>query len=137
MFPCWDEPRFKATFNISVEHSFKVRAFSNMPSKKKTTLMEQEIMLTTFELTPVMSTYLVTIAITESTLDFASNDNVEVWFTRPLERRTDIVHRIANLADSFLTNYTDDLWEGWTISILTYPNFPSHAVGGWRFAAFR
>lgn len=62
-FPCWDEPEAKATFDISIIAENKFTAISNMPilstkkSKNKT--------LYKFSKTPVMSTYLVYIAVGE------------------------------------------------------------------------
>ncbi|XP_011864153.1 PREDICTED: glutamyl aminopeptidase-like [Vollenhovia emeryi] len=35
VFPCWDEPELKATFNISVMHHRKYRVLSNMPMREQ------------------------------------------------------------------------------------------------------
>lgn len=94
------------------------------------------ILETTLGPTPAMSTYQLTIAIVvQHSLNYALNGNIGFWFTPKLEDQTYVVHRFAKLADSFLKNYTNNLWERWTI--LTYPHFPSDTVGGWGFAAFR
>jgi len=62
-FPCWDEPEAKATFDISIIAENKFTAISNMPilSKKKS----KNKTLYKFAKTPVMSTYLVYIAVGE------------------------------------------------------------------------
>jgi tricorn protease interacting factor F2/3 len=62
-FPCWDEPKAKATFDISIIAENKFTAISNMPiaSKKK---MKNKT-LYKFTKTPVMSTYLVYLGVGE------------------------------------------------------------------------
>ena len=62
-FPCWDEPKAKATFDISIIAENKFTAISNMPitSKKK---MKNKT-LYKFAKTPVMSTYLVYLGVGE------------------------------------------------------------------------
>ncbi|XP_032687683.1 aminopeptidase N-like isoform X2 [Odontomachus brunneus] len=37
MFPCWDDPAVKASFNISIIHSSSTQVFSNKPVLKSTT----------------------------------------------------------------------------------------------------
>jgi aminopeptidase N len=76
-FPCWDEPALKATFNISVQHHVKYKALSNMPIREQCITKDGKV-LTYFDTTPVMSTYLVAIAL----LDFArasENEIVHTW----------------------------------------------------------
>ncbi|XP_071870674.1 aminopeptidase N [Bombus fervidus] len=56
-FPCWDEPAFKARFNISITHPKSYHAISNMPVEELK--VENDMKTTKFKTTPWMSTYLV------------------------------------------------------------------------------
>lgn len=56
-FPCWDEPAFKAHFNISITHPKSYHAISNMPVEELK--VENDMKTTKFKKTPRMSTYLV------------------------------------------------------------------------------
>ena len=62
MFPCWDEPAFRAEFALSVVVPDKLRAVSNMPvsTEKKLDDGRREV---TFGPTPKMASYLVALAI--------------------------------------------------------------------------
>jgi aminopeptidase N len=62
MFPCWDEPAFRAEFALSVIVPEKLRAVSNMPitAEKKRDDGRREV---TFAPTPKMASYLVALAI--------------------------------------------------------------------------
>ncbi|EQD44255.1 Peptidase M1 membrane alanine aminopeptidase, partial [mine drainage metagenome] len=57
-FPCFDEPSFKATFDISMIIDKGLEAVSNMPVKKVSNISASKKKVT-FETTPKMSTYLV------------------------------------------------------------------------------
>nr|XP_054753932.1 aminopeptidase N-like [Lytechinus pictus] len=64
VYPCFDEPAFKANFSISIIHPVGYSAFSNMDvidrQTNPTTMGDGEVWETTsFRTTPVMSTYLV------------------------------------------------------------------------------
>ncbi|XP_050580735.1 aminopeptidase N-like isoform X3 [Bombus affinis] len=59
-FPCWDEPAFKARFNISITHPKSYHAISNMPSLAvEEPKVENDMKTTKFKTTPRISTYLV------------------------------------------------------------------------------
>jgi len=60
VFPCWDEPEAKASFDISIIVDKKLTALSNMPVKKLRNAKGKKVFI--FERTPVMSTYLVYLA---------------------------------------------------------------------------
>ncbi|KAJ6013844.1 hypothetical protein N7540_008435 [Penicillium herquei] len=62
VFPCFDEPAFKASFTLEVVVPRDLACLSNMPEDKKTSLPNGKTQ-TTFKKTPKMSTYLVAIAI--------------------------------------------------------------------------
>ena len=57
MFPCWDEPAFRARFQLSATVPAKWAAISNMPVKSR--VVKGGSATTTFERSPSMSSYLV------------------------------------------------------------------------------
>jgi len=61
MFPCWDNPHFYATYNISIQHYTKYVVLSNMPVQDTT--IQNGVMWTYFDKTPSMPIYLVAIMI--------------------------------------------------------------------------
>ena len=62
-FPCWDEPKAKATFDISIIAENKFTAISNMPIISKQRLKNKT--LYKFAKTPIMSTYLIYLGVGE------------------------------------------------------------------------
>ena len=65
LFPCWDEPSFRAKFRVGVElqaASKELTAVANMPLENSTPLPDGG-MLRQFQMTPPMASYLVVLAI--------------------------------------------------------------------------
>ena len=57
MFPCWDEPAFRATFQLTVTVSAAWATISNMPVARR--IGQGQLATTTFQRSPRMPTYLV------------------------------------------------------------------------------
>jgi aminopeptidase N len=57
MFPCWDEPAFRAVFKLTVTVPANWAVYSNMPQASRT--VDGDLATTSFAATPKMPTYLV------------------------------------------------------------------------------
>jgi aminopeptidase N len=57
MFPCWDEPAFRARFQLSATVPAKWAAISNMPVERR--VVKGDLATTTFKRSPAMASYLV------------------------------------------------------------------------------
>ncbi|XP_053667645.1 aminopeptidase N-like [Anopheles marshallii] len=66
VFPCYDEPALKATFDLTITHHRDYRAIANMPLRNSgIDPNNREYLVSTFERTPKMSTYLLAFAVTD------------------------------------------------------------------------
>ncbi|XP_018344310.1 PREDICTED: aminopeptidase N-like, partial [Trachymyrmex septentrionalis] len=104
LFPCWDEPAFKTTFNISILHHTNYVALSNMPIRKLQ-YMDNNMVWTHFHVTPLMSTYHVAVVLTNF-LSFRINANTfeyQIMWCRPYTARdTKFAHNIFDTVTSHL-----------------------------------
>jgi len=91
VFPCLDEPMFKATFNITIKHFFFYRALSNMPVNNTITL-ENNVILTSFDKTPVISTYAVGITLVQFVDPIIFNESL--WYYQ--EQSLKLIRYVVN-----------------------------------------
>ncbi|KAJ8973357.1 hypothetical protein NQ317_001401 [Molorchus minor] len=66
-FPCFDEPGFKATFDVTIDIPSGLNALFNTGQTRSTTNVTSGITTVTFKTTPKMSTYLVALIVSEFT----------------------------------------------------------------------
>lgn len=87
MFPCWDEPAFRATFQLTVTVPSKWRALSNMPVATEV-VSHGSLTTTTFQPTPKMPSYLVEFTAGDISSVKASSGGVQfgVWTVRGQEK---------------------------------------------------
>jgi aminopeptidase N len=104
MFPCWDEPAFRSTFELSVTVPANWANVSNMPVAKR--VEHGALATTTFEPTPKMPTYL--LELTSGDLGQLSGQSgataLGIWAVRGREK--DGAVAMAN-AVKILADYND------------------------------
>src|SRR5215468_8130636 len=86
MFPCWDEPAFKASFALTVTVPRALTAVSNMPVAREEPVTPS-LTQVAFAPTPKMSSYLVVLAMGEFERLTAQADGVTVGVVTTLGKR--------------------------------------------------
>ncbi|MFI4865862.1 MAG: M1 family metallopeptidase [Steroidobacterales bacterium] len=104
MFPCWDEPAFRARFQLTVTVPAKWTALSNMPVANR--VAHGTTATVTFQPSPKMPSYLVEFSAGDLAQIKASNGGIDfgVWAVRGQEQNGKIA--LAN-AQQILSDYND------------------------------
>jgi len=104
MFPCWDEPAFRATFRLTATVPAAWAVISNMPIAKR--VVHGESATTTFERSPKMPTYLMEFSAGDLAQIGGGSGKVKlgVWAVRGQEQ--DGAVALAN-AQQILADYSD------------------------------
>ncbi|MFZ1249888.1 MAG: M1 family metallopeptidase [Candidatus Microsaccharimonas sp.] len=138
-FPCIDEPEAKATFDITLTTEQNVTVLGNMPVKEQQ--VENDLLVTQFETTPRMSTYLVAWVAGELQKKTAITKNgveVSVWST--------LAHDPSNLDFSldfavrtieFFEDYFDVPYPLPKSDHVAIPDFSAGAMENWGLITYR
>jgi aminopeptidase N len=104
MFPCWDEPAFRSTYQLTVTVPSAWQAISNMPVDRR--VVNGALATTAFRRSPAMPSYLVEFSAGELDKIEARSDGVDlgVWAARGREQDGKIA--LAN-AQRILADYDD------------------------------
>jgi aminopeptidase N len=122
MFPCWDEPAFRATYTLSVTVPAAWATISNMPVTAH--VVHGDLATTTFARTPKMPSYLVEFSagdLAEITAE-SGGTKFGVWAVKGQQQ--DGAYALAN-AQQILADYND--YFGYTFPL---PKLDSIAVPG-------
>ncbi|XP_011060916.1 PREDICTED: aminopeptidase M1-like [Acromyrmex echinatior] len=139
MFPCWDEPALKAIFNISVMHHVKYLALSNMPLVQRE-FFENDMTCTYFNISPIMSTYLVEIIVFPM-IDFhhLSNEKetINMWCRSSLTSQITFMFNITEMVTPFLIQYTNNSEKVPKMDHFIIPNFPVDGMEHWGLITYK
>ncbi|KAJ5728773.1 uncharacterized protein N7483_003281 [Penicillium malachiteum] len=139
VFPCFDEPIEKASFTMEVVVPSGLACLSNMPLEKKTLLPNGKVQ-TTFKKTPLMSTYLVAIAIGRfDSIQSRENTRVPIKLYAPLglasqgEFALDIAAKgLRFFEKTFSCDYPLP-----KLDLVAIPNFEIKAMENWGLIVYR
>jgi aminopeptidase N len=104
MFPSWDEPAFRATFQLAIALPANWAAISNMPVAKRTE--QGQLATTTFERSPKMPTYLVNVTAGDLKGLAAKSGKMSFGVWAVAGREAEGAYALAN-AQQILADYND------------------------------
>jgi aminopeptidase N len=139
VFPCIDEPEAKATFDVTLITEPNQTVLGNMPTKEQHE--EAKHLVTTFETTPVMSTYLLAWVVGEmhkKTAHTKSGIEVNVWATpaQP-ESSLDFPLDIAVRSIDFFEEYFGTPYPLAKCDNVALPDFGAGAMENWGLLTYR
>jgi aminopeptidase N len=102
MFPCWDEPVFKAQFQLTVHASKNWKTLSNMPIES--TIDEGDLLKTAFAKTPRMSSYLLTFTAGDLSHIDRNSEGVDLNIWAPSGQEKEGLEALEN-ASQILADY--------------------------------
>jgi aminopeptidase N len=139
VLPCIDEPEAKATFDVTLTTEPEVTVLSNMPIKNQST--ENNRLVTSFETTPRMSTYLLAWVIGEmhrKTATTKGGVEVNVWATpaQPAENLDFALDHAVRTID-FFDDYFGVAYPLPKSDHVALPDFSSGAMENWGLITYR
>lgn len=139
VFPCIDEPEAKATFDVTLTTEDSVTVLGNMPVKLQA--RDNNQLVTTFQTTPRMSTYLVAWVVGElHRKTVTTNDGVEVsvWATpaqSPESLDFALDHAVRTI--EFFDEYFGTPYPLPKSDHVALPDFTSGAMENWGLITYR
>jgi aminopeptidase N len=139
VFPCIDEPEAKATFDVILTTEQDVTVLGNMPVRQQT--IENGLLVTRFDTTPRMSTYLlawVTGELHRKTATTKGGVEVNIWATpaQPAES-LDFALDIATRTIDFFDDYFGIAYPLPKSDHVALPDFSSGAMENWGLITYR
>ncbi len=138
-FPCIDEPEAKATFAISLTHPPHMVALGNMPVR--TSEERDKVTLTTFDVTPVMSAYLVAFVVGDlqrATTHSRGGVEVNVYATKAHSHQAlSFALEHASRTIDFFDEYFGVAYPLPKSDHVALPDFSSGAMENWGLVTYR
>jgi aminopeptidase N len=137
-FPCIDEPEAKATFDLTLLSPVDETVIANTPVKEQKTADNQ--LVTSFETTPKMSTYLLAFVFGDvSYLEAKTKDGttVRTYATPENVQYTEFALNVAVKCLDFYNEYFDIPYPLAKCDFIALPDFASGAMENWGCITFR
>ncbi|KAH9386076.1 uncharacterized protein NEMAJ01_0972 [Nematocida major] len=144
-FPCWDEPEFKAMFNISITAPSRLTVLSNAALKEEIKEIDTsaddaydagvEYTKHVFKTTPIMSTYLVAWVIGE--LEYIKEDRIRVYTPVGQKETGRLALDVAVRCLKFFDEYFGIVYQMEKLDMVAIPNFSAGAMENWGLVTYR
>ncbi|MFQ5781724.1 MAG: M1 family metallopeptidase [Nitrosopumilus sp.] len=136
-FPCWDKPKAKATFEISIIVNKKFTAISNMPVKSKKKYGNKIIY--EFVKTPIVSTYLIYLGVGEFEYLVGKISKVQIRVVTTKGNKSKGKFSLE-LSKKLLTSYEKYFGIKYPLpklDLIAVPDFAAGAMENWGAITFR
>ena len=137
-FPCFDEPKFKANFSLSLTHNEKYHALSNMPIKSLS--RDGTITTTIFQTTLKMSTYIVCWVVSNYSSIKLTTDTgliIKAWAPYNLLAETEYALNATEALLKYFEEYFAIPFPLEKLDIVAIPNFGPGAMENWGLITYR
>jgi aminopeptidase N len=140
-FPCFDEPSLKATFDIIIITDPNLTVLSNCGIKSET--FYNGLKITTFETTPIMSTYLVSFIIGEMGYVEGvskSNKKIRIYttdFDNIKKSKLEYAKNVTIKCLDWFEKYFDIEYPINKMDMVAVPDFEAGAMENWGLITFR
>lgn len=139
VFPCIDEPAAKATFDVTVTTETGIAVLGNMPATSQNTIDDR--LVTTFDTTPRMSTYLLAIVMGELQSTSATTSQgveVTVWAT-PVQKSKSLEFALEEAVKiiEFFDDYFGVPYPLPKADHVAVPDFSAGAMENWGLITYR
>ncbi|XP_066541158.1 alanyl (membrane) aminopeptidase-like b [Hoplias malabaricus] len=142
VFPCFDEPAMKAVFNITIIHRVGTKALSNS-RREKIEIVDidgEEWIISKFEPTPVMSTYLLAFTVNEfDSRQAEGNMKITIW-ARPEALDAGHADYASKISSPILKFYEEKFGVLYPLPKLDQIALPDFGAGGmenWGLIMYR
>uniref|UniRef100_A0A182PTS8 Aminopeptidase n=1 Tax=Anopheles epiroticus TaxID=199890 RepID=A0A182PTS8_9DIPT len=135
VFPCYDEPAYKATFDVTIRHRTEYRALSNMPAKNSVT--DGDYTETTFGTTPLMSTYLLAFVISDFKTLSRESDRFRVFAAEDKVAHTEYALEFLGNSLRTLETFFGRQYQLPKVDLIALPDFAMGAMENWGLITFR
>ncbi len=136
-FPCFDEPNYKATFDVSMRIDKDLQAISNMPIIKE--VNEGGKKLVRFDRSPRMSTYLLYLGAGD--FEFLEEKHgektIRIVTTRGKREQAGFALDLAKKFLSYFEEYSKIPYPLPKLDLIAVPDFASGAMENWGAITFR
>ncbi len=136
-FPCFDEPQYKATFDVTLKLDGKLRAISNMPIEEQ--YREGNKKIVKFYRTPQMSTYLLYLGVGEFEFleDKLGKIVIRIVTTPGKKNQAKFALELTKKFLSYFQEYSGIKYPLPKLDMIALPDFAAGAMENWGAITFR